>query len=144
MVKVCSRLSRAVIQYKHAHSQYHMAVDELCHRQGPCNWSAYGRHGGQRRGYTLFLDLTYLGMIGPSMMRASDAPRYRIGFTAAITLTCLCTVTAICSSMGYLWWNRKRRTQGLLNEAHSTAVWVAEVEGEIEEKEVRKRFVYTW
>ena len=37
-----------------------MAVDELCHRQGPCNWSAYGRHGGQRRGYTLFLDLTYL------------------------------------------------------------------------------------
>jgi hypothetical protein len=46
--------------------------------------------------------------------------------------------------MGYLWWNRKRRTQGLLNEAHSTAVWVAEVEGEIEEKEVRKRFVYTW
>jgi len=78
------------------------------------------------------------------MMRASDAPRYRIGFTAAITLTCLCTVIAICSSMGYLWWNRKRRTQGLLNEAHSTAVWVAEVEGEIEEEEVRKRFVYTW
>jgi hypothetical protein len=83
-------------------------------------------------------------MIGPQMMRASDAPLYRIGFTTAITLTTLATVVAICTSIGYFIWNRKRRSQGILNEDHSAAVWVAEVEGEIDEKEVRRRFVYTW
>ena len=77
-------------------------------------------------------------------MRASDAPRYQNGFTAAITLICVCTLVATCTSVGYFWWNRKRRSQGMLNEDHSAAVWVAEVEGEIEEKEFRRRFVYTW
>lgn len=84
------------------------------------------------------------GMIGPQIMQAADAPRYRHGWIASISLTTFALFVGIVTSAGYFWWNRKRRAQGKLNEDHSAAEWVAEVEGEIPEKEVRRRFVYTW
>jgi len=80
----------------------------------------------------------------PQIMQASDAPRYRNGFIASLTLTTFDWFLGVGMSIGYFWWNRKRRAQGRLNEDHSAAEWVAEVEGEIEEMEVRRRFVYTW
>jgi len=80
----------------------------------------------------------------PQIMQASDAPRYRNGFIASLTLTTFNWFFGVGISVGYFWWNRKRRAQGRLNEDHSAAEWVAEVEGEIEEKEIRRRFVYTW
>lgn len=84
------------------------------------------------------------GMIGPQMMQASEAPEYRNGWIAALTLTTFAWFFGVGMSIEYFWWNRKRRAQGRLNEDHNAAEWVAEVEGEIEEKEVRRRFVYTW
>ena len=80
----------------------------------------------------------------PQIMQASDAPRYRNGFIASLTLTTFNWFFGVGISVGYFCWNRKRRAQGRLNEDHSAAEWVAEVEGEIEENEVRRRFVYTW
>jgi hypothetical protein len=84
------------------------------------------------------------GMVGPQIMQASDAPRYRNGFTAAITLTTFAWFLGVAISAGYFWWNRKRHAEGQLKEERSASEWVAEIEGDIEEKEVRRRFVYTW
>lgn len=84
------------------------------------------------------------GMIGPQLMQASQAPRYRDGWIASISLTTFAFFLGICISAGYFVWNRKRRASGQLNEDHIAAEWVAEVEGELSEKEVRRRFVYSW
>jgi hypothetical protein len=92
------------------------------------------------------------GMIGPQTMQASDAPRYRKGLTAAITLTTFAWFFGATISAGYFWWNKTRRAKGQLQEDYSVNEWVAEIEGQIGGKkvarrfvrEVRRRFVYTW
>jgi hypothetical protein len=71
------------------------------------------------------------GMIGPQLMQASQ-------------LTTFAFFLGVCISAGYFVWNGKRRVTGQLNEDHTVAEWVAEVEGELSEKEVRRRFVYSW
>lgn len=74
-------------------------------------------------------------------MRASDAPAYRNGFIATLTLTTFDWFFGVGIGIGYFWWNWKRHGQGRLNEDRSAAY---EIEGEVEEKEVQRSFVYIW